>query len=170
MERYDSRRGPEGRADGLTAGRSLGYHPTVMHTPLLAGVLLTLAAAALPAQTDTAPPPPPPRPPKSSSTLITEDDVDKVRASAANAFDVVRLLRPRWLRQTPTMLPPRQGSSSSQVQDLHVYVNDHEMGGLDFLKSLPAEQIYTLRFLSVTEIGARYGPSSGPGIVVTLRH
>jgi hypothetical protein len=120
-------------------------------------------------QADTAAPPPPPRPPKSSSTLITEDDIDQVGSSVANAFDVVRLLRPRWLRQTPTMLPPRQGSSS-QMQDLHVYVDDHEMGGLDFLRSLPAEQIYTLRFLSVTEIGARYGPSSGPGIVVTLRH
>ena len=56
------------------------------------------------------------------------------------------------------------------MQDFHVYVDDHEMGGLNFLQALPAEQIYTLRFLSVAEVGARYGPSSGPGIVVTLRH
>jgi len=55
-------------------------------------------------------------------------------------------------------------------QELQVFVDDHEMGGLDFLRSLPAEQVYTLRFLSVAEVGARYGPSSGPGIVVTLRH
>ena len=130
-----------------------------------------LAASALPAQqTDSAAPPPlpPPPPPKSSSTLITEDDVDKVRATVANALDVVRLLRPRWLRQRTPVLPPNEGGSL-RIQDFHVYVNDHEMGGLDFLQSLPADQIYTLRFLSQAEVGARYGPSSGPGIVVTLR-
>jgi len=128
---------------------------------------VVVGAAPLPAQqTDSTAPAP--RPPKSSSTLITEDDIDKVRATAGSAYDVVRLLRPRWLRQRQPMLPPTEGSTMQQ--ELQVFVDDHEMGGLDFLRSLPAEQVYTLRFLSVAEVGARYGPSSGPGIVVTLRH
>jgi hypothetical protein len=142
-----------------------------MRIASLASLLVLMAAASsLPAQeADTVPPPPPPRPPKSSSTLITEDDIDNVRATVASALDVVRLLRPRWLRQQAAVFSPREGSSM-RIQDFHVYLDDHEMGGLDFLQSLPADQIYTLRFLSVAEVGARYGPSSGPGIVVTLRH
>lgn len=140
-----------------------------MRTPWIAGVLLTVASALPGQQTDTAAPPPPPRPPKSSSNLITEDEIDKVRGTVGNGLDVVRLLRPRWLRQRTPLLPPNEGGSL-RMQDFHVYVDDHEMGGLNFLQALPAEQIYTLRFLSVAEVGARYGPSSGPGIVVTLRH
>ena len=53
---------------------------------------------------------------------------------------------------------------------MRVYHNDHEMGGLAFLQSLPANQIYTLQFLSVAEVGVRYGPTNSSGIVVTLRH
>ena len=138
-----------------------------MRTLWVASLLgVVLGASPLPAQqTDSAAPAP--RPPKSSSTLINEDDIDNVRATAGSAYDVVRLLRPRWLRQRSPMLPPREGSTMQQ--EFHVYVDDHEMGGLDFLRSLPAEQVYTLRFLSVAEVGARYGPSGGPGIVVTLR-
>src|SRR6266516_4706266 len=32
-----------------------------------------------------------------------------------------------------------------------------------------ADRISTLKFLSMTEVGARFGPSLGPGIVVTLK-
>jgi hypothetical protein len=147
-----------------------------MRAPWLGMVLLALVASALPAQqadsalqrADSALPRPP-RPPKSSSTLITEDEIDKARGTVGNALDVVRLLRPRWLRQRTPLLSPNEGGSL-RMQDFHVYLDDHEMGGLNFLQALPADQIYTLRFLSVAEVGARYGPSSGPGIVVTLRH
>ena len=35
--------------------------------------------------------------PKSSSTLITEDEIEHARPNVGNAFDIVQLLRPRWL-------------------------------------------------------------------------
>ena len=144
-----------------------------MRTPWIAAVLLTLAASTLPGQqADTSAPPPPPRPPKSSSTLITEEDLDRVGPSVYNAFEAVSMLRPRWLRamREPVQLPGT--GSSMRMPMLQVYVDGHptEMGGIDFLRSIPIEQVYTLRYLSSTEVGARYGPSSGPGIVVTLRH
>lgn len=142
------------------------YDVSVIRTAWLAAIGLVLASA-LPAQTDSAAPRP--RAPKPSSTLITEDEIDRIRPSVANAFDVVQHLRPRWLRTRTQVLPPTEGGSI-RMQDIHVYLNDHEMGGLNFLKSIPAEQIYTLRFMSLAEVGARYGPSSGPGIVVVLRH
>lgn len=131
-------------------------------------VLLGLAGVArMPAQqADTSTPPPPPR---SSSTLITEEEIARAGSSVANAFDAIQFLRPRWLRSRASLqLPGRDGQV--RVQVFKVYVDDHDMGGLDFLKSLPAEQIYTMRYMSEAEVGARYGPTSGPGIIVTLRH
>jgi hypothetical protein len=146
--------------------------------PLIA---VALAATSLPAQDSTppappappaaapAPPPPPaPRPPKSSSTVITYDDIDRMRPSVVTAYDVVQRLRPRWL-QAPRPSTQLPGSYSNVQTGMQVYVDNQEMGGVPFLRSLPAEQVYTLRFLTTAEMGAQFGPSSGPGIVVTLK-
>lgn len=141
--------------------------------PLIA---LALPLGALPAQdTAAAPvpapaPPPAPRPPKSSSTQITAEDIEKVRGSVANAYDAVKLLRPRWLRTDVLRLPGGSASGSDmQMQRIHVFVDDRDMGDLEYLRSIPAGAVFTLRFMSMAEVGARFGPSSGPGIVVTLK-
>ena len=138
---------------------------------LAAIVAIAVGASALPAQTDTAAPPPPPtqpRPPKSSSSLINEADVENVRGSVASAYDVVKLLRPRWLRTDVLRLPGKSGQSMQQ-QTIQVYLDDREVGGLDYLRLVSADQIYTLKYMSLAEVGARFGPSNGPGIVVTLK-
>ena len=136
-------------------------------------VLLTIAASALPAQrADTVAPPPAPRPPKSSSTQITAEDIEKVRASVASAFDAVQLLRPRWLKKSyDTMRDPGvpPGNLYMRAAEIWVFMDDHEMGGLNYLKALPAEQVFTLKFLRVNEVSARYGLENAPGIVVTLK-
>ncbi|PYP13882.1 MAG: hypothetical protein DMD54_15325 [Gemmatimonadetes bacterium] len=53
--------------------------------------------------------------------------------------------------------------------EFSVFVNDHEMGGLSYLRSVPVDQIDSLRFMTMSEVGARYGPTNGPGIVVMLK-
>ena len=53
--------------------------------------------------------------------------------------------------------------------EFSVFVNDHEMGGLSYLRSLPVDQIDSLRFMTMSEVGARYGPTNGPGIVVMMK-
>jgi hypothetical protein len=110
-----------------------------------------------------------PRPPKSSSTLITEAEIDRARPNVGSAYDVVQSLRPRWLRSRDILNLPSSGGRDMQMTQVHVYMNDRDMGDLEFLKSIPAEQIYTLQYVSTTEAGVRFGPSSGPGIVVTLK-
>lgn len=132
--------------------------------------VLAFAAPALAAQ-DTAAAPAAPRPPKSSSTLITYVDIDRVGPSLGNAFDVVQLIRPRWLKAREMLVLPSSGADA-QMQEIHVYLDDRDMGGLDFLRSIPAVQVYTLRYLSLTEVAVRFGPprsGAGPGIVVTLK-
>jgi len=146
--------------------------------PLIA---LALTVGVLPAQEPAppappqapAPPAPPPpaaeaRPPKSSSTLITADDIDNVRSSIANGYDAVKLLRPRWLR-TDVLRLPSGSRGAMRRQEIHVFMDDRDMGDLDYLRSIPADHIFTLRFMSMAEVGARFGPASGPGIVVTLK-
>lgn len=131
-------------------------------------VFIAVSASALPAQTDSAKAPPPP-PPKSSSRQITEEDIERLGSIAANAYDVVQALRPQWLRQRSEVMS-RPGAGPAAASEFSVFVNDHEMGGLNFLRALPAEQVYSMRFLTMNEVGTRYGPTSGPGIVVVLRH
>jgi len=99
--------------------------------------------------------------PKSSSSLITEEEIERARPNAGTAFDVVHLLRPRWLLG---------GVADARTAQVHVYIDDQDKGDADVLKSIPADLIYTLKYMSMTEVGARFGPSSGPGIVVTLKH
>ncbi len=140
---------------------------------------LALAATSLPAQQDTTPPapapgpmpaPPPPavpKAPKSSSTQLTYEDIERLRPNVITAYEVVQRLRPRWF-QAPRQSTQLPGSATRQMV-LRVYVDDQDMGGVEFLRSIPAEQIYTIRYMTIAELGARFGPSSGPGIVVTLK-
>lgn len=109
--------------------------------------------------------------PKSSNTLITEEDIARARPNVGNAYDVVQMLRPRWLRTHEMLQLPGSvnGGNDPQMAQIHVYIDDHDKGDVDFLKTIPLELIESLQFMSVTEVGARFGPSSGPGIVVTLK-
>jgi len=131
----------------------------------LARVLLLLSAvvllpSALAAQSK----------PKSSSNLITEDEIDHARPNVGNAFEVVQLLRPRWLGRAREMVTLPGIGTDARMAEIHVYMEDRDKGDAEFLKTIPAELIYSLKFMSMTEVGARFGPSSGPGIVVTLKH
>ena len=106
---------------------------------------------------------------KSSSSLITEEEIERARPNVGNAFDVVQLLRPRWLGRIKEVLTLPGPGSDARIAEIHVYLDDRDRGDVEFLKTIPAELIYSLKFMSTTEVGARFGPSSGPGIVVTLR-
>ena len=127
----------------------------------LASCALLLAGAPLRAQKQS-------RPPKSSSTLITAEEIDRSRPNVGNALDAVKSLRPRWLRVREIVQLPGAGTDMQMTQ-IRVYMDDRDIGNLEMLGSFPAEQVYTLRYLSTNEAGARFGPSAGPGIVVTLK-
>ena len=148
-----------------------------MTTPSFAAlVILAVATPGLFAQeTDSSAPPP--RPPKSSSTVITAEDIERVRPSVYSAYDAVQLLRPRWFKNSYDNTGAARAAPGVPAEQLYmraaefwVFLNDHEMGGLSFLKALPAEQVYTLQFLRMNEVNARYGLENAPGIVVTLKH
>ena len=107
---------------------------------------------------------------KSSSSLITQEEIEHARPNVGNGFDVVQLLRPRWLGRAREILTLPGPGADVRMSEVHVYIDDRDRGDVEFLKTIPAELIYSLKFMSTTEVGVRFGPSSGPGIVVTLRH
>ncbi len=107
---------------------------------------------------------------KSSSSLITQEEIEHARPNVGNALDVVQTLRPRWLGRAREILALPGPGTDLRMSEVHVYLDDRDRGDVEFLKTIPAELIYSLKFMSTTEVGARFGPSSGPGIVVTLKH
>ncbi|HYX83315.1 MAG TPA: hypothetical protein VE714_13025 [Gemmatimonadales bacterium] len=104
---------------------------------------------------------------KSSSTLITAAEIE--RSGVGNAFDAVQRLRPRWFRAREILTLPRD-DSSPRMAHIRVYIDDRDQGNVEYLKTIPADQILTLEYVSTNEAGVRYGPSDGPGIVVTFKH
>jgi len=108
--------------------------------------------------------------PKGNSTLITQEEIENARPNVGNAFDVVQLLRPRWLGRAREVLTLPGPGTDVRMSEVHIYLEDRDRGDVEFLKTIPAELVYSLKFMSTTEVGARFGPSSGPGIVVTLKH
>jgi hypothetical protein len=126
---------------------------TVTRT-LLTLSLVVLAAVPLPAQR--------------RSDLITLEEIERVRPSVSTAYDAVQTLRPRWLKPREKVLTGRPDEPVEMAQ-MHVYLNDLDQGGADYLKTILAESVLELRWLSANQAASRYGPTHGPAIVVTLK-
>jgi len=94
---------------------------------------------------------------------ITAADIEKAGAIVTTAFDAVNALRPRWLQA------PREMGTQGLMPRIHVYQDEQDMGGLEYLKTIPADHVATLRWYSANEAGSRFGPSEGPVIEVVLK-
>jgi hypothetical protein len=121
---------------------------------VLALGFVVLAATSLPAQR--------------RSDVITAEEIERARPTVSTAYDVVQSLRPRWLRAREAILTGKPDDPVEAVP-LHVYLNDVEAGGPDYLKTILAEHLQELRWLSANQASSRFGPTRGPAIVVTLR-
>jgi len=93
---------------------------------------------------------------KSSSSLITEEEIERARPNVGNAFDVVQLLRPRWLGRIKEVLTLPGPGSDARIAEIHVYLDDRDRGDVEFLKTIPAELIYSLKFITTTEVCPRF--------------
>src|SRR5213083_966802 len=100
---------------------------------------------------------------------IMAAEIERAGPTVGTAYDAVNTLRPRWLRAPREMLQLPGSGREAQIARVHVYMDDHDMGDVDYLKSIPAERVATIRWLSTNEAGSRFGPREGPVIVVTLK-
>ena len=101
--------------------------------------------------------------PSQDRNLLTQDDLQ--RTSASNLFDAIRILRPQWLRQSPTII--RQGGEGS----LLVYLDGVQFGDPSSLRQISLLVVQEARYLSASEAQARYGTQDLHGVIaVTTRH
>lgn len=82
---------------------------------------------------------------------ILEEDI---RASdARNAYELVEMLRPRWLRPGP--------DRSMRLETvILVYVNNARLGGIDTLRDLPLPPIRRMYVLDAVQAGSLPGLGS----------
>ena len=101
--------------------------------------------------------------PSQDRNLLTQDDLQ--RTSASNLFDAIRMLRPQWLRQSPTII--RQGGEGT----LLVYLDGIQFGDPSSLRQISLLVVQEARFLSASEAQGRYGTQDLHGVIaVTTRH
>lgn len=83
----------------------------------------------------------------------------------ANAYDIIRNMRPRWLRV-------RGPTSFAGSNPIMVYVDGSRLGTLDELSAIPKLSIDHMKYHSPTEAQARWGLNHTNGAieVVTRRN
>lgn len=102
------------------------------------------------------------------SDVITEEEIEQVVGKGGTAYAAVEALRPRWLQKREMILT---GNPNDMVtaQGPHVYLDEKDQGDTEYLKTIPAELVAEMHFLSANQAASRYGPTSNPAIVVTLK-
>jgi hypothetical protein len=103
--------------------------------------------------------------------VLTAEEIGKQGDNITTAYDAVARLRPRWLHPSDvTMQSPGTVGPSVHAAEVKVYLNDFNAGDIDYLKSIAAENIQEMRFLSQNETASRFGPTEGQvAIVVKLK-
>jgi hypothetical protein len=102
------------------------------------------------------------------SKSLSAEEIEKSNVVANTAFDLVETLRPRWLQVHELVRLPGTPGSSPQSTPVYVYVNDVNMGPVDYLKTIPARNIQELRYLDQNETASRYGPTDGQVAIVVI--
>lgn len=104
------------------------------------------------------------------SKTLSAEEIEKSNAVANTAYDLVETLRPRWLEPHELSRLPGTSTSMPQTTPVYVYLNDVNVGQVDYLKTIPAKNVQELRYLNQNETANRYGPTDGQvAIVVTLK-
>ena len=96
--------------------------------------------------------------------VITAEEIEA--SQVANAYDAIKKLRANFLNyRGRTSL---QGTSSP---DPFVYLDDQAYGPISALRSIPANQIETIRLYRVWEAQTKYGQGLMGGVIaVNTRH
>jgi hypothetical protein len=92
-------------------------------------------------------------------TLITQREIEE--SALLDAFEIVRALRPEFLRT--------RGTSSFRVTDpveAQVYVDGVRTGNPDTLRRLPRDVLREIRYIDAREATTRYGTGHGAGAIL----
>lgn len=97
--------------------------------------------------------------PRSARDVLTEAEIRA--ANAADAYDLVRRLRPAWLQQKGD---PSQADADGS-REIRVWVNGRDAGGLSALRNYDSHQIVSMRWVDSINARATYGRGYGRGVI-----
>jgi hypothetical protein len=103
------------------------------------------------------------------SNILTADEIEKAKLPATTAYEVVQQLRPRWFATRGLARLPGTPGEPLQGATVRIWLNDHNAGSADYLKTIPAERVQEMRWYSQNEAASRFGPTDDPAIEVTLK-
>lgn len=110
---------------------------------------------------------------RSASDALSRADVE--RSGAANAFELVQLLRPAWLRVRGlnTLRESARGEGEGQslrvqrgVGGLKVYLDNALLGGTETLRQVSAGVIGTVRYFDPAAATLRWGQGHAQGVIL----
>ena len=95
--------------------------------------------------------------PSRNSNVITADELSRV--SATSLDEVVRALRPQWLRNAPSTLRPEAEGT------VVVYQDRVRLGGPENLRQINPLQVKEVRYYAPSEAELRFGPGHLHGAI-----
>jgi hypothetical protein len=128
----------------------------------LALLLLVTGAGALAGQD-------PPSPPKikRQPNLISAQEIDLVRAETSDAYDIVKRLRPQYLRgRGASSFGNAAGGRTTAAPK--VILDGSPIGEIDALRQIPAMNVREIRYLSSSDATTQFGTGYDGGAVVVL--
>lgn len=95
------------------------------------------------------------------SDVITAEEIAK--SGGNNAYDVVKTLRPAWLRlRGITSAQPDSPEGGGGIQ---VYVDGIHVGGTEELDNVVSERVQEIRFVSANDATTKYGTGHTHGAI-----
>ena len=91
--------------------------------------------------------------------VITNEELEQ-RGTYSNLYDVIEVLRPRWLR---TQGPDTFMGQPGEVQ---VHIDGNWLGSVQTLRNLSPAGVTSIRWLAPIDASARYGLDHSHGAIV----
>lgn len=100
---------------------------------------------------------------------VTATEIRTVLVRASTAYDLVKLLRPRMLLQRPVSgIEPTPILMANEMRGVHVHLDDTQVGPIDFLSRISAQEVISIRWLSPPEASTKYGNGHTAGVIAVL--
>lgn len=132
---------------------------------LLVCVFLSTAVSHYPAEAQQA---------RTDQNRIAQAEIEA--SSASNAFELVRGLRPGWLRtrgirslRADTTRRAEAFTSLPRQGDIWVYVDGVRLGNQDSLRQVSTDEIIALQFLDAPQATTRFGTGHTHGAILITR-
>jgi hypothetical protein len=104
------------------------------------------------------------------TNILTAEEMERAKSGASTAYEVVEMLRPRWFSKRELAKIPGTPTEALQSTGVRVWLNEHNAGDADYLRTIPAERVLQMRWYGANEAASRFGPTDGQAAIeVTLK-